>query len=383
MKKYVSYIGSNICNILLHLFYIFPIKKNRILFISYFGRKYSCNPRYISEYLEKNYPEKFEIIWMFRNPNNFRELEDRGIKICKYRSIQYYFYRLTAGIVVHNSLIGAEAPIRKKQMYIQTWHGSGAYKSNVKRRDTLYERLVDNRIRRTFQKNSYVMASCEVGKKNTFVDAMGYHGRYVNGMPRIDVLIHQNQPDICHICRKTLNIPEDKKILLYAPTWRNDCKMSDFDLAYEEVIRALEQRFGETWVILRRMHHYSTSGKMGLPKGVIDVTSYPEMQELLLTSDAVISDYSSTLWDFSFTKKPCFQYCVDLDEYQKNRGITTNIYEWGFPLAKTNKELVEKILTFDEKEFAKNMEAHHKHFGALESGNATKEICEIIEQYAL
>ena len=101
-------------------------------FISYFGKGYACNPKYISEYLLDHYAGKFEIIWAFQHPEKFAFLNKKGIKTCKCRKPLYYFYRLTSGVVVHNSNIGAEAPIRSKQIYIQTWHGCGAYKKNKK-----------------------------------------------------------------------------------------------------------------------------------------------------------------------------------------------------------------------------------------------------------
>ena len=101
--------------------------KKRIVFFSYFGAQYSCNPKYISEYMQERHPD-FEIIWAFKSPQNFSYLHDKGIKTVKYLHPYFLHVCLTSKFIVTNSEIPAWFPIMKRQVYINTWHGGGAYK---------------------------------------------------------------------------------------------------------------------------------------------------------------------------------------------------------------------------------------------------------------
>jgi CDP-glycerol glycerophosphotransferase len=118
--------------------------------------------------------------------------------------------------------------------------------------------------------------------------------------------------------------------------------------------------------------------KMACQQAVIDVSDYPDMQDLLCAVDVLITDYSSSIWDFSFTHKPCFLYAPDLEEYKSNRDFYTPIEEWPFPLAKTNQELIENIKNFDSKEYIGKVNKHHKELGSYETGHATEHFCKLL-----
>ena len=111
---------------------------------------------------------------------------------------------------------------------------------------------------------------------------------------------------------------------------------------------------------------------------VIDVSSYVDMQELLAASDVLITDYSSSMWDFSFTGRPCFIYANDLSSYKMERNFHTPIDEWPFPLAERNEELKSNILNFDQHDYECKVRQHHEELGSYENGNASFELCNII-----
>lgn len=115
---------------ILKIFWIFKIKENRIVFRSSQGTSYNCSPKYITEYLLKNYHEKFEIIWVFIEPKNYGYLENKGIKVCSEKSLQAIYYMTTAKILVDNLGIQSYLPIRENQEVINTWHGGGSYKKS-------------------------------------------------------------------------------------------------------------------------------------------------------------------------------------------------------------------------------------------------------------
>lgn len=117
------------------------------------------------------------------------------------------------------------------------------------------------------------------------------------------------------------------------------------------------------------MHEYTST--------VRDVSDYPEMQDLLCTADMLITDYSSSVWDYSFTYRPCFLFTPDLEEYKKKTDFYTPIEEWGFPICKTNEELRKQIEAFDENKFKQAMIRHHENLGSYEKGTATEEVAKL------
>jgi len=114
--------------IVLQLFYIMPIDKRKILFSSYEGKQYACNPKYIFEYIIKHYDNAFIYIWSV-NEHNILPNEYRNIKTVKYLSFGYLFHALTAGYIVNNAAVKPYLPFRKSQIIVNTWHGGGAYKT--------------------------------------------------------------------------------------------------------------------------------------------------------------------------------------------------------------------------------------------------------------
>ena len=194
-------------------------------------------------------------------------------------------------------------------------------------------------------------------------------------MPRNDCLVKQTVPDKKKSIRKKIGISEDCFAVLYAPTWREG--LDQFELIdYEQIKAAFEKRFDKKCEILFRAHIY---GKEKL-SNVIDLTKYPDMQELLYTSDALITDYSSSMWDYSLTGRPCFLYVPDLQRYIKQRSFDMDIHTWGFPVCCSNRELKQAIENFNENEFRKKMICHQNTLGSFENGKATIEAVKLIAQ---
>lgn len=105
------------------------------------------------------------------------------------------------------------------------------------------------------------------------------------------------------------------------------------------------------------------------------------MQELLYVSDVLITDYSSSIWDFSFTNRPCFLYATDLSTYDLTQGFYTNIYDWPFPLAQNNEELIQNITQFDNAVYLDAINKHHEEFGSFETGTACQQVYNFITSH--
>lgn len=379
MKEYIKLISGIVTrNSLKLLFPIFKIRKNRILFSSYNGEQYSCNPKYISEYLNSEYMGEFEIIWSFNNPEKFEKIKAKNsnIKVIRNRSLKWIYYTMTSKFGVTNTGVNSFIPLRKKQCFINTWHGGGCYKKvegSDERKNTAYI----NKIKTVANMTSIFLSSSEFFSNNVIRKSFLYNGEILNiGMPRNDILFKDDK-NIKNIVRKNLNISSEAFVVLYAPTWRKMKKEIDTDLNFEKLRKSIERKFGRECILLYRAHHFSK--KSMFKDDVIDVSEYDDMQQLMCLSDMLITDFSSCIWDYSFTYKPCFLLIPDLNEYKKTVGFEVDIYKWGFPISLSNDELCKNILDFDAEKFKIYMEKHHEALVNYENGNACKIICEKIK----
>lgn len=378
-KEILKDVGMNVIRTFLRVFCLLPMKSNRVIFESYMGKQYSCNPKYISEQLQKS-DNPFEIVWAFETPENYLFLKEQGVKVIKSYGFKFWYYRLTARCSVTNVMWKNYSPIRKGQYEIQTWHGGGGgYKKTLADdKGEQQKKITLKRHLKNFERYSLVLTSSATSLRTNARMAMQYRGVVLGGTPRNDMLINGDKSDIEWRVRVYLKLPRDVRIALYAPTWRKGATKEDFDIDYKALERALQERFGGKWVVLRRMHWMAAEFFKESTDDFISAENYPDMQELLYTADVLVSDYSSSIWDFSFTGKPCFLFCTDLKKYREDRDFYNPITSWGFPLAQSNLELAEKIMAFDETEYAAAMEEQHKKNTSFENGHAAENVCKII-----
>lgn len=372
MKNWVQYYGTLIFRQMLKILHIFPIKKNRVLFYSFNGKQYSCNPKQISDYLSK-YCTNLEIIWAFKDPKLFEKQIEGDIKTVKFRSLTYYYYAKTSRVIVQNVQGFGELSRRKGQDVIQTWHASNGYK---KQSDYVgLRKKIENLYHKDY---TYVMSGSESMTLRRVRGTMGFDGTVLSGTPRMDVIINQNNKDIKQNVYNYFGLDKQTKLLLYAPTWRKDRNDNSYGLDYLQVYETVKNKFGGEWVILVRLHPnvYTTPDlSYSFTK---NATQYPDMQDLLYTCDVLISDYSSCIWDYSFTYRPCFLFCQDIQKYGQDRDFDIPITQWHFPLSTNMDELVDIISNFDEFAFKEDMKLHHNEMGNLEDGHATQRVCSLI-----
>ena len=139
------------------------------------------------------------------------------------------------------------------------------------------------------------------------------------------------------------NLSEETKTVVYAPTFRVDWSLEPYSVDYVRLKKACEERFGGKFVVLVRLHPNiaAKSEELGITYNdeIINATYYPDMQELLCACDIVISDYSSLMFDFALSYKPCFQYATDIDAYKGDRNFYFDLSDMPFPMATSNDEL--------------------------------------------
>lgn len=382
MADYIQIIAVLILRFLMRLTNIFPVREKRVLFSSFRGTGYSCNPKYISEAMECE--GTWEIIWAMHDGEKQEGMDK--VKVCKYHSLLYFYYLATCKVAVDNVGFISIYPRKKKQLFINTWHGGGCYKNVGLAEENSYAMQMRKRI--SSKNTNLYISSSQFFSGNVVRGQFNYSGEILEkGMPRNDLLINQNEKkreDIDKKIRKKYNINSSTRILLYAPTWRYSENEDIYIMSFEMIVNVLRQRFSGEWVVFYRLHHFSRtvgSCKVQREKFIISADDYPDMQELLLISDVLITDYSSSIWDFSFTYKPCFLFVKDLFEYNEVRGFVKDIYTWGFPVCKTEEELLNAIYYFDAKEHMQRMMQHHEDLQSFETGHAGEEIVQYIKQY--
>ncbi len=377
MKESIKTILMYLARLILQPLKLFPIK-NYIMFCTNSGAGYSCNPKYIYLYLINNKKvANYKFIWCFKNPEKYKFLENENTIICKYRGIRYYYYKVVSKVYISNSIEGNEVPKKKGQIRIQTWHGGGSYKKVAiaeKSKSDIYKKRTKDNVKNTdvFISSSKIFTD-EVIKNNFY-----YTGKILEiGMPRNDILFEHEKHD--EIRKKVLdqyNIDENKFVVLYAPTWRYDESKLE-EINFKELKEHLERKFGKEVEIIYRAHIHMQKNKIS---GLINGSNYEDMQDLLIAADALITDYSSSIWDYSFLYKPCFLFCPDLNYYIENRGFIIDIHEWGFPVCESNESLMKQIDEFDLESFKRNMDKHHNMLQSYETGKASENIAKYLEE---
>lgn len=376
IKYYILLIIRTLSKIL----FVFPIHEKRILFYSFSGKEISDSPRYIAEYIYEHRDLNYEIIWAVDQPEKWKYICKDEWKIIKYKSLAHVYYTVTSKYIITNTGPFKAVANRKKQEIINTWHGGGAYKK------TGVDNPYKDKYTVLYIKNlsqagvTLFLSSSKAFSKYAIKGAFLYKGNIVEcGLPRNDILFKVKLHNAIRLqIMKTLCISGDKKLILFAPTWRNYSTADVEKLDVQKVINACKERFGQEWCMLFRGHNLSNGISVTANNIYYDVTNYRDMQELIIASDILISDYSSCIWDFSLTGKPCFLFTPDLKKYDNTFDFYTPINSWGFDVCMNNIELVNRIRGFNEEKYAGQIRLNHKIFGNCESGDACETVWRFI-----
>ena len=346
------------------------VDQKRVLFESFVGRKYCDSPKAIYEYLLNSEEFKdYEFVWFFLNPNDGAHLANNPrTRVVKHGSREYFKLYATSKYWITNSRISDAILKKKNQIYLQCWHGTplkklgfdikveeGNSMNSIK--DIHYKYQVDSK------KYTYLLspsAFCTEKFTSAFnLKAVGKEDIIIEkGYPRNDYLVNYHQSDIERV-KKALNLPSDKKIILYAPTWRDNQHQSGLGYTYKTEVDfdRLRKELGDEYVILFRAHYF-VANKFDFSKYagfVYNASLYDDINDLYIISDILITDYSSVFFDYSILKRPIIYYMYDLQEYQQVlRDFYISLDELPGKIVETEDALLEAIgnvdaLTYDEK----------------------------------
>lgn len=370
-------IFGNIGNCLMKLFGFLPIKKNKVVFQSFYGAYYSDNPKCLYEEMRKILPD-YDYVWLMKNDN----IKIDGCRIVRSASIRALYEMATAKCWIDNSRKREWCVKRSSQYYVQTWHAGIGLKSGEKAcADKLSPKYIESAINDSKMANLF-LANSDWGEK-IYKTNFWYTGEILKkGIPREDALYKDSNKVHKKIC-SIYNEPSDMHFVLYAPTFRNNGSLKSYNMDYEKVIDALKEKTGYSWKIILRLHPNIKDADTEIPYSdiVLNGTQYNEINDLILASDILITDYSSCMFDGMIANKAVVIYASDIDEYKKERGYLFKWEELPFDIATNTDELIKIINLFKRTNYNKKVEAFKDTLGFVKGGNASEDVAKyIIEQ---
>lgn len=383
IKSYVqiafSYVGK-----------ILPIRKHRIYFCSFHGQ-YSDSPRRISETLQERVKDA-ELIWEISE--KCREVIPECIVKVKPRTLRAIYYRSTSKVIVENYMGWSYGYVprdsyqhkilsnqkKKNQFNICTWHGTALKRIGLDQPENTGKNLA------FYSTADLLSANCTFMRD--LYDHISQHCIPItmSGTPRNDILF-SNDSTLKHNLRKKLGLPLDKKLILFAPTFRaGDLQMSGLyqigNLDIEHLLHLLSNKFEGEWEFVFRAHDsiiQKIEEDSGTSPKILSGNIGDDMGEYMAVCEILLTDYSSSFFDFMFTKKPCFLYCPDYDHYDKvERGFYFKPEELPYPVVYDEQGLYNAISSYDEMIMNDKVDSFLHKIGNVEDGKSTEKLVNIV-----
>lgn len=379
MNKIIFKINIISFSIIYYIFrFLFKVDKKKLIFISYTGKKFDCNPKYILEYMLEN---KYEFKYIVTDNNNVINYNNKNVKQVNIKSIKFLYQLATSKYWINNStMINALKP-KKTQIYIQTWHAAGAFKKFGL--DIIDDRSDDKKIWNKDSNNWDILICSSKKVKDIYANAFKINPNKVLplGLPRNDFFCSlDNIKNSKHKINNKIGNESNKKILLYAPTFRDG---KDFNLNMD--LRNMYNNLNKEFKLILKLHPNLSKNKIEIDDDiknfVYNFTSHEDTQTLLAATDILITDYSSIIFDFAITGKPMIFYSFDLDEYKnKTRGFYYDYEKFvPGPIVKNEYELInvlkkQEVLNYSKEDILR----FANEFNESLDGNATRRVVDLI-----
>ncbi|HJG68072.1 MAG TPA: CDP-glycerol glycerophosphotransferase family protein [Staphylococcus ureilyticus] len=359
-----------------------PMNKNKIVVDNFFGKGYGGNPKYIVEKMFIENPN-VDVIWVINNTVD-KTLFPPQVKLVKFNSIRAIFEFSTAHIWIDNVKNNYKGRKRKGQFYIQTWHGGIGFKKVEKESiETLSKEYIKESKYDSKQIDLMISNSRWVSKN--YRDNFWYNGKILEtGLPRNDIFF-MNSNNIKNKVKKFFRINGD--IVLYAPTFRNylsiDSQVELFKINGEKIVEELYKKFGKKYTLIVRAHpniakDFNLKENQFLKNG----SDYPDMQELLVASDVLITDFSSSVFDFMLKSSRIFLFAKDYRDYIENeREMKINPQkDLPFSFATSEKKLLNDINNFNQKEMDRKVEMFNNKMGIKDDGKSSQRVANLLNK---
>lgn len=359
-----------------------------VVFGAYNGKNYACSPKAVYEEMlvDPRFVD-YRFVWLFDKPEEHRDLEkDSRTTVVKNQTAACEKYLHQAKYWIFNFRALDHWVPHADQVYVQCWHGTPLKRLgyDITNSDNAMNSVAEirDKYRIDTKRFDYLISSCpfvtekfssawnlkEFGKADAILEI---------GYPRNDFLSRYTQEDMDRV-KKALDLENcHKKIVLYAPTWRDNQHDAVGGYVYDNPVDfdLLQKELGEDYIILFRAHYLVADNfNFDAYKGFIyNVSEYDDINELYMVSDLLITDYSSVFFDYAILKRPMLFYMYDMEEYRDEmRGFYLDCQELPGPIVKTEQELVAAIrdLRFDVAE----VEDFNRVYNTLNDGDAAKRL---------
>ncbi|MBO4815558.1 MAG: CDP-glycerol glycerophosphotransferase family protein [Clostridia bacterium] len=366
-----------------------------ILFCSFYGKSYTDSPKAIYEYMQKQDKYKeYKYIWVFKELEKYEYLtKNKNTKIVRYNSKEYEQYLAKSKYWIWNYRTLNYITPKKNQIYVQCWHGTPLKKLgyDIENPDDVLN--TKNEIRHKYKidakKFKYFLSPSKFATEK-FISAWNLkkikkeNCIIQEGYPRNDFLFNYTDKDIQRIKEKLGITKTNKKIILYAPTWRDNQHKSEVGYTYKTELDfdRLQKELGQDYIILFRAH-YLVANSFNFEKYkefVYNVSDADDINELYIIADMLITDYSSVFFDYANLKRPIIYYMYDFEEYKNElRGFYIDLEELPGKIIKEESELIKEIknISFNFKYDDKYQKFNDK-YNYLDDGTASKRVTEKI-----
>lgn len=400
-NNFLRYIFRNILYSTRYVIYLFSkiknkVKKKTVMFISYLGRGYSCSPKAIYEYMLRNKKYKdYTFIWAFKDIEKHKYLlKNKNTKIVNISNRKFESEISKCEYIVSNWRLPDYIYPKKNQKFIQCWHGTPLKKlgydieSGKNALNTIKQLKYKYKI--DAKKMTYMISPSKFATEK-FISAFNLKSLnkeniiIQKGYPRNDKLYNYTSDDVKKI-KEELKIENiNKKIILYAPTWRDNQHTSGVGYTYNLNLdfNRLKKEISDEYIILFRPHYLiANSFDFESYKGfVYNVSDVEDINELYIISDILITDYSSVFFDYANLRRPIIFYMYDLEFYMDTlRGFYIDLKELPGPIVKNEDNLIDSIKNISNFELNKIL-LFNKKYNYLEDGQATKRVVKEVFKY--
>lgn len=362
-----------------------PLRKDWVLIESFFGKSYSDSPKYLYEYLQKTRGDKYRYIWVLNQKSESLAKSGKHKRV-KRNSLRYVYYAARSGYRIFNVRQPAWNKKRAGVTFLETWHGT-PLKKLVFDLDDIQAASQDHKMVFYEQSREWnYMVSANRFSTDVFERAFMFDREKILefGYPRNDILYTDRPDDVADEVKRELGIPAGKRVILYAPTWRDNQFYGKgrykFELAMD--LDLMRRELSEDSVILLRTHyHIADILDLSEYEGfVYNGSQYEDVSRLYLASDICITDYSSVFFDYANLKRPILFFVYDLDAYADEiRGIYLDMEkELPGPLLHTNEQLLEALKNMDSinKKYKERYAEFYERFCNVDDGHASERIIE-------
>ena len=346
-----------------------PVKRGSVVFESHMGLSYSDSPKYIYEALRRH-GYQGRVTWSYvENTNGFPKDADLVLR----NSWSYLRALARAEFWVDNQGYPQWMAKRPQTTYIQTWHGT-ALKTMGVNTPQVKAMLAGQRkaLARAVNRFDHFLVRGQYDIR-TLVEAFEMRAEPLRvGYPRNDLLLAENRAELSASLRARFGFPADKTVLLYAPTFRNTSGPFKPDFSFADFAR----EFGDTHLLLVRAHYLNTVSVPEAARGAVqDVSKYPDVTELFLASDALTTDFSSVMFDYSLLDRPMVFFAPDKAGYTRDRGTYFDLEaEAPGPYTTDQESFFKALRTLTPDSHQAERQAFAKRFGEYEQGDAAERV---------